>query len=342
MLKAGRSCPLTSAEAAGFNAVLVYSFLVYRLKMQKGDHNKAAVTNRQIHRGTGLCRSRTIPVAIQLLEKHGLLGRTSNRVFAHQGQSEPWFVQMKHAQNKPWYACFAYFEIWIPSSQKRRLTSRHNALFWLIVSKPRQRQSYYAMCLGIDEKTVSRAVKELRKLKLVSGSELEPCELTEEHLSMWQDKAARKATHTSFKLSKVGILTALSKDTPFKWFAPRNDTEPSAYESFVQMIDAYGAEMQNAGYSTVEISQYWDDATKTIVLETDALEPFELFVMQFRKIFQYIEALTLHNRAQRLFKGKNSLGLLKEVTTKAIHQLKAAWRNKLTYGGLCYWSWNPD
>src|SRR4051812_42037350 len=204
MLKAGKSCPLTSNTSAGFNAVVVYSFLVYRLKMAKGNQHKP-VTNRQIQRGTGLCRSRTIPAAVELLETHGLVGKHDGRVFAHQNTTATWFIEMKNSQHKPWYARFAYFKIWIPCTGKDRLTSRHNALFWLISAKPRQRQTYYAKCLGIDEKTVSRAVKWLRQIGLLSRSELEPRELTAAHLPMWQDKATRKAEQGPFRLSQAGI-----------------------------------------------------------------------------------------------------------------------------------------
>lgn len=82
-----------TTDSSGFNCVVVYSFLVYRLKMRHGDQHKAAVTNKQIERGTGLSRSRTIPKAIEVLEEHGLLGRNDRGVYAHQGQSGEWFVQ---------------------------------------------------------------------------------------------------------------------------------------------------------------------------------------------------------------------------------------------------------
>jgi hypothetical protein len=229
LLRAGQNCPLTSTEAAGFNSVVVYSFLVYRLKMRHGDQNKAAVTNKQIERGTGLSRSRTIPKAIEVLEDQGLLGRHDNRVFAHQGQSAEWFVQMRNSQNKPWYARFAYTPIWIPISGPSSLTPRQNAIYWLICSKPKQWQVYYALRLGIDEKTVGRAIERLRRLELLSWSGLQPLDLQPRHLDLWQDKARRTVKTKEFRLSDNAVLQDFAKDNPLTWFAA-DDMTPSRFQ----------------------------------------------------------------------------------------------------------------
>jgi hypothetical protein len=335
LLRAGQSCPFTSTTAAGFNAVLVYSYLVYRLKMAKGDQNKAAVNNKQIARGTGLCRSRTIPNSLKILEDEGLLGGTDAQVFPHQGQSFDWFVQMKNVQNKPWYARVAYLKIWIPSTSPDSLTPRHNAVYWLIRLKPRQRQVYYAKCLGIDEKTVARAITRLRKLELVSWSQLEPLELRDLHLALWQDKRKKKFKTKEFRLSNNEKMSLFAKDNPLTWFEGSD-------ERFALVLDGYGNRMRAAGYSTVEITAYWEATLLHILERAKVLEPFERFVTQFGKIFDHVEAVTLRNRAAGTFNGANSRGLLEQITRTATEELQTVWQNHLQYKSPFGWSWSPS
>ena len=246
------------------------------------------------------------------------------------------------SQHKPWYARFGYFPIYIPSSHKSRLTPRQNALYWLIGANARQKQVYYSMCLGIDVKTVGRAIETLRILGLVSWSQLEPLPLSADHLALWQDKAKRKLKSNEFQLSQSGLLLKFSETTPFQWFASDKERNRSAYEQFCERLDEFGNRMRAAGYSTVEITAYWDQTAKQILLEGNSMAPLELFVLEFRKLFAYVEATTLRNRAAGLFGGSNSLGLLKTVTRQATEQLKVVSENHRTYGGLCIWSWSPD
>lgn len=347
LLKAGKACPLTAPDAAtdkptsGFNSVVVYSFLVYRLKMAHGDQDKAAVTNKQIQRGTGQCRSRTIPKAIDMLEAHGLAGRVNNRVFARQGQSNGWFVQITNSHHRPWYARFAYFPIWIPCSNQGRLTPRQNALYWLIAAKPRQKQIYYSLCLGIDAKTVTRAVRKLRVLELLSWSGLEPRELTAEHMELWQDRAQHKLKSNEFQLSRTGVFTRIDASGHFVWFIGDATANQTPYEQFCDRLDETGNRMRSAGYSTVEIAAYWDDLAQHIMRSTNSMEPLELFILDFANIFAHVEAVTNRNRAAGQFAGANSLGLLKSVTRQVVQELQIVWENRRLYGGLCIWSWTP-
>jgi hypothetical protein len=339
LLRAGRDCLLTSTEA-GFNSILVYSFLVYRLKMAKGDQNTGAVTRMQIERGTGLSRSRTIPKAIEILEAQGLLGRANGRVYAHQGQSGDWFVQMKNSQHKPWYARIAYLNIWIPSSDPDSLTPRHNAVYWLVRSKPNQRQVYYAIRLGIDEKTVARAIERLRRLELISWSGIEPLQLQARHLALWQDKPKKKFKTKEFRLSDNPMMRAYATASPLTWFSGTDETAPS--QQFAQRLDGYGNRMRSAGYSTVEITTYWERTAKRIMDNTQAMEPFERFVIDFGRVFDHVEAVTQRNRAAGTFNGPNSLGLLETVTRQATEELQLVWQNHLTYGSFFAWSWSVE
>ena len=337
VLRAGRACLLTSTEA-GFSAILNYSFLVYRLKMAKGDQSKAAVTNRQIERGTGLCRSRTIPKAIEVLEEQGLLGRNNKRVFARQGRSPEWFVEMRNSQHKPWYARFAYLKIWIPSSDPRSLTPRQNAVYWTLRSKPKQRQVYYALRLGIDEKTVARAIERLRRLELISWSELEPLALQPDHLVLWQDTAKRKSKSKEFRLSDNKTIRDFAHDSQLTWFSEADGA--SSAQHFSQRLDGYGNRMRSAGYSTVEITAYWERITRHIVESTNTFEPFERFLIEFGRIFEHVEQVTLRNRVAGTFNGSNSLGLLNTITQQAADELQLVWQNHRTYGSFFAWSWS--
>ena len=218
---------------------------------------------------------------------------------------------MTNNHHKPWYARFAYVKIWIPSSDHRSLTPRHNAVYWRIRTKPRQRQVYYALRLGIDEKTVARAVERLRHLELISWSALEPLDLRADHLPLWQDKAKRTVTAREFRLSQFGILSQFAGNSSLGW----SKGDRSVFEN---LLDGYGNQMRSAGYSKVEIRTYWEQICKQILKDTNSLEVFDRFAFEFGRIFQHVEKVTLRNRVAGTFNGANGLGLLNTITHRPL------------------------
>lgn len=346
LLKAGRACPLLLSELgeSGFNAVVVFSFLVYRLKAAKGNSYRAAVSKKQIQRGTGLDRSRTIPAALQLLEKHDLIGTHKGRSFAYQPKDESWFLQMKHAAQKPWYARFAYFPIWIPAPVDNSLTPRQNALYWLIIQRPRQKQRYYSLCIGISDKTVRRTVEKLRNLHLLSEDDLTALRPAESHMYLWQDKAVRKSASTEYRLSRRGVFAKFENDAPYERFQGKrnnNGSFVSAYEQICEFVDLIGRKMQRAGYSRTEIETYWSETVNRILSEINLLVAIESLILEFPSIFEYVEAQTLRSRAAGRFQGANSLGLLKQCTKAAIDTLIASCDHYRRHGSVLHWSWQP-
>lgn len=127
------------------------------------------------------------------------------------------------------------------------------------------------------------------------------------------------------------------KQSSLTWFAA-DDTPPS--QRFAEMLNGYGNRMRSAGYSTVEITTYWEQTANLITGRTQALEPFERFVIQFSGIFDHAEAVTLRNRVAGTFNGANSLGLLRQLTQQAAEELQIVWQNHQTYGSFFSWSWS--
>jgi hypothetical protein len=155
-------------------------------------------------------------------------------------------------------------------------------------------------------------------------------------------KVKRKVKSNEFRLSQTGVLETITAGSPFQWFVAGDGAERSGYEQFCDRLDESGNRMRAAGYSTAEITEFWDKTATHIMVSTNSMETLELFVLEFRKIFEYVEATTLRNRAAGLFGSSNSLGLLKTISQQAARGLQLAWENHRQYGGLCLWSWEPN
>ncbi|MBS0205927.1 MAG: hypothetical protein JSS49_23755 [Planctomycetes bacterium] len=337
-LMAGKSCPLD------FNSVLVYSFLIYRYKLKNGMQQDAAVTRQQIHLGTGLCATRTIPTALEQLEQHGLIGLVDNRVFPFQPKQD-WFVQYRNGGLKPWFARIAYFPIWIPASAKSSgLVPRVNALFFLIKHKPNQTQSYYAAKLGVSLTTVRTAIKTLRRLKLLSVSELRGRDLAGDQWQLWQDKKKRtQTTVRRWRLSQSDLFQRIGARLENGKFLYFFQIEEEPRQTFDRIVDWFGNKMAARGYSRTEIESYWSDvAQRFLIDESDAsLHKFELFLwLNFLDVFNHAEKITLQSASAGIFSGTNSLGLLKRITSEAVSQINTAWDNHAHYGmGTCNHQW---
>lgn len=347
-LMPGKSCPLS------FNAVLTYSFLVYRFKAAKEDQQRGAVTRQQIHRGTGLSDTRTIPSAIAELEQHGLVGKdsTGERVFPWQPKQDGWFVEMTTPGMRPWHSRIAYFPIWIPTAGKSSgLVPRVNALYFLIRRSPGHRQAYYALKLKISDGTVRSALNTLRRLGLVSPLGLTAVEPTDDQLRLWQDRKTRKAATSEhvWRLSATDVFKSLLTrfDGRFRYFhdAIRDGKSLTAKQSCVKVIDWFGRTMQAAGYSRKEIIDYW---TQVFDLFGDgdslvSLSKLELFLnLNFHVVFEYAQQQTLKAASAGTFSGVNSSGLLLRITREVAHEIDRAWDLYAESGlGLCSHQWQP-
>ncbi len=325
---------------------MVYSFLVYRLSMAKGSQAQGAVTRQQIHRGTGLSDTRTIPAALTELEQHGLVGFNEGRVFPFQPRDRSWFVEFKNPGGREWYARITYFPIWIPDSAKASgLVPRVNALYFLIAKRPAQRQKYYALKLRVSVGTIRSAVSKLRRLGLISPDDLKANDPEDGQRAYWQDRQVRKAKQWRLSSSKLFKAILCHLDGQFQYFSTIDAEGRIASQVCTDMIDWFGQDMRTAGYSTKEIDDYWRQVIELCHLDASFSGPgkFELFVsLNFPVIFEYVEQQTLKARAAGQFSGTNSLGLLLRVTRQAIGEIDQAWDNFGTFGlGRCTYQWQP-
>jgi hypothetical protein len=336
VLVAGKASPLS------FNAVMVYSFLVYRFNVAKGSQHTGSVTRQQIHRGTGLSATRTIPAAIIELQQHGLIGLHGDRLFPWQPKQDDWFVGMKNPGMRPWYARIAYFPVWIPvSARGSGLVPRTNALYFLIRHREGQKKRYYALKLGVCEATVRSGIRTLRRLGLVSRYSIVAVEPNDEQLGLWQDRKTKKLKQ--WRLSETdrfqAVLGALDGSFTYYIDYALGGRAVSARQAFVEDVDQFGRKMQAAGYSTKEIDDYWQETAELCGIAAK----LELFIWgNFSTAFDYAQQQTRLNAAAGTFSGTNSLGLLKRLTRQALAEIDTAWENYAAYGlGRCTHQWTP-
>jgi hypothetical protein len=340
----GKTCPLS------FNAVLVYSFLVYRYKAAKGDQQRGAVTRQQIHRGTGLSDTRTIPDAIAELEQHGLVGWNGDgdRVFPWEPKHEDWFVGMKNPGMRAWHSRIAYFPIWIPMTGRASgLVPRVNALYFLIRQTPNQRQAYYALKLKISEGTVRSGIQTLRRLRLISPLGLSSVDCGDEQLALWQDRKSRK--EHGWRLSGEEMFKSLlaKMDGRFKYFQSDNlgGRPHTAKQMFVRVVDWLGRKMHSSGYSRHEITKYWTQVMELFEVNESpsGIGKLELFLdRNFHVVFEYAHQQTLKAASAGTFTGVNSFGLLMRLTHEAFNDINVAWDMYSSSGlGLCTHQWQP-
>ena len=319
LIQVGRSNPIgTEYSGQLFNAVLVYSFLVYRLTMEKGQWHAATCTRAAIHRGTGLDVNRAIPAAIIILKKFKLAGEYENRIYAIKPTDLDWFVLKEDSEKRSWFKRFAYTKLWIPRTDiSPRLMTRHNALYWLIKRKPAQAQKWYALVLGITEVTCRNGIARLRGFNLLSSTELRVVTPNEEQLALWQDSRKRKPKE---KNDRWRFSDYCDWFMDLCWFEDSDaDGEfVSSEQQFVRSMGQYQELMKQAGYSSKEMMEYWSEC-----LAGKEMLFVELFLHQgFIPVFELAESETRQNQRTGKFHGRNSLGFLKKYTASALLQIE--------------------
>lgn len=334
VIKCGRSCPLTGAKDS--NSILVYSFLVYRLRMGKGDARKGAVSIAQIERGTRLDR-KIIAVALEVLRALQLACECEDRWAALGPVVSDWFRKRKTNKTE-WYDQFAYFPIEIPEKNSG-LTNRQNLLYWSIVANPDQKQAYYALTLGLSSRTAMRGVKKLKSMGLLSDDGLRAVERTDELLCLWADSvpqriAIRTRKPAAYELAKDPGCYLSKFPVTFKFEIFCEVDESTAHERFVNRVNENGRSMLQANYTSREIVEVWNHLISDVKKRGGAvLQRWEVCVMQFPWIFQRAEDITAKNRALGKFNGRNSRGVLDQLIKEAIDTLE------LWQGDLLFWSY---
>jgi hypothetical protein len=204
-------------------------------------------------------------------------------------------------------------------------------LYFLIKSKPNQKQSYYALKLAVSDTTVRTAIKTLRGLKLISVGELSPRELAEQQLKLWLDQKKRRVTAVNrWQLSRTDLFQRIGKKLEQEKFLYFFQIEEEPRHTFDRVIDWFGNKMIARGYSRTEIDFYWNDVAGRFRIEesNSSLHRFEQFLwLSFLPVFEHAEEKTLHNASAGTFGGANSLGLLKRITDEAISQIQVALDN---------------
>jgi len=332
-LQAKKGCPLS------FNARFVYSFLVYRIGQAKGKTHPASVTIKQITNGTGLDKD-CARAAIEELEYHGLCAwtvkktvayeldgksgpvsveRQQGRVIALEGDSYDWFSERGIKRHAEWFDRFAYFKVSIPRSGT--LASRHNALFWLIHRRPRQKQVWYARILGISKNTVGPAIETLRQKKYLLGFGLVTAATADYSIYDQKKPKREKQRVLSIPLENPSALK-------FEWF--------EGHEQFAAKVKDMGELMLQCGFTEKAVFEYWSWTIQKLGGRFDFLE---IFVRDWHELFGHVEGVTGLNRQQGLFRGPNSGGLLKQETEMAIKVLECHLKNS---GSVFLWSYAPS
>ena len=321
-LRSGRSCPIGEVHRGErFNAIFVYSYLVYRLTMKDGDVATASVSRETIRRGTGLDTSRSIPTALRVLENHNLIGYVGNKIHAVEPEDLNWFVVMQNTESRSWYERISYCSVQIPArNHPSGLSARQNVLYWMITSKPRQAQKWYELTLGITPATCRSAIRALRRLNLLSPNELVAIKPNEQQMSLWQDsyKITKKVPNTDSEWR----LSSFCSEFEALWFftdAELSDGTPiSGRDYFIQRMDQYEKRLRQAGYTAADMSEYCQQLQATELTGYVEL----LFLRGFDDVFELAESETRQNQRTGKFHGRNSLGFLKKYTASALLQIE--------------------
>jgi hypothetical protein len=288
ILDCTRICPLQ------FNPLLAFSCLVRYARHGKG------ATAQQIHRATGLQRSQTVAAAIQVLAGHGLAARVDGYWHAVEpaGETAGWFPVCKNTVGRAWPARLAYWWLVLPSPASP-LTAKQNAVYCNLLDPCCERQAGLVRMLKLDKKTVATALAELRRLGLVSETELRANPPAADQLGWWADKPKQKAFRASAGVDDWSRF--------------------SDGEDVAAILDRFGRDMLDAGYSEADIRAYW-----RTVKDLGNNKVFYAFMTgHFSRLFEKVEADHAANRAAGKYgQARNSHGLLRTETRKVIARLR--------------------
>lgn len=325
-----------SQNPLDFNDVLVYSFLVFRFKYF--DKDRPGLSVRQIARGTSLDKSRTIPRACSRLISLGLAEQHNGGIVAKEpvGEATGWFHWKKDRDNWPWRDRLAKFLTWVPKSKAATptpLTPRQNCVFWLInswrVNNRRLTVAGLAKQLLISKRTVGRAIADLKKRGLLDDR-LKPSHTAEQKQQFWIEMKEPKTRSDS---SKWTLAYGLGSIFPDEYKSAFYETLNSRNSDF----DRIEAKMRKRQYAAKDMLTYWNG-----IIEGCNMQPhlFDWFMfMCFDTVFDLAERLTTTNRATGDTLVKNSLGLLKLISSNVLDAMHNLYNDR---GWEAVRIWSPD
>ncbi len=316
-----RSCP----KDIGYHEITAYGELLYRSRLDL----KTTLTD--LATTTGCERWHTLPKVVKRLREHGLADERLRPL-----PDEQKFFHRKKTQKRRWQDQLQTTTIYrlVPDAE---LTDIQNAVLWTIHSfnstgqRPHVRS--VAKLLRLDYRTVDKHLKWLQEHGYLDA-DLSVC-ADPRH---WQDAAPRLP----------GDPEARWDDFAAEWVASRyddgyNERKPRfaiAYPQVRRSLHDGCADMAQAGYTSVQIRDYWERVVPDACQGDFRLVLMEYFVERiFYKMFPAIEGETNRNRQLGKFHGQNSLGLLRQATAVQARTMKARLMERGIEG---LESWCPD
>lgn len=288
----------TKQNPLTFNCVQVYSYLV-----QRATHGKGA-TQKQISRATKLHASTAVPAALKALQAVGLAAKNGVRWVAvePQGQANAWFRFRRNSEGQAWCRRFSYWWSGI-RSKKSPLTTKQNAVYFKLLDMANggwslSRQALVRL-LRIDLKTVRTAITHLTEAGLLK-KDLSPVDPKPEQLPWFRTKPKK-------------VPYKISAGFDFGTDSPENEALKNLLDSFLPIL-------LNAGYSESDVDRYF-----SFVLDKSKKnrQVFSSFLSKFSPLFTQVEADHHANKAQgKYVKARNSMGLLKQETQRAISRIR--------------------
>ncbi len=325
-----------SQNPLDFNDVVVFSFLVFRFKYF--DKDRPGLTIRQIARGTGLDKVRTIPHACSHLINLGLAEPHKGGIVAKEpvGEAAGWFHWKRNRENWPWRDRMAKFLTLVPRSKSATttpLTPRQNCVFWLInswrVNNRRLTVAGLAKQLMISRRTVGRAISVLKKRGLLD-EDCKPTCTAEQKQQFWVEAAEKKARSEPSKWTLAYGLGSIFPD----------DYKSVHYETLETRnadCDRIEEKMRKRQYSSRDMLAYWNG-----IIQGCEMKPylFDWFMfMCFDTVFDVAERITTQNRATGNTVVKNSFGLLKLISGNVLDAMHTLLNDR---GWEALRSWRPD
>jgi len=290
---------ITRDNPLGLTAILVYSCLVNR-----ATHNKGC-RQATISRATSLHESTAVPAALKVLREHGLAEKRGAYWWAVEPTLETlqWFRYRQATEGQKWARRFSYWWTGVRKS-KAPLTTVQTVLLFKLANLSGRRVTVrgLAKLLGVDTKTVMRALKKLKAENLVDA-DLLPNKPTTEQV---------------------------------KWFRVRHEQPPfvlsqqfgSVFEADCdeailtkRLVDRAGELLLAADFSERQAVEYIDS-----VLRTAKRWPIIFaFMSAFETFFNEVAAQHKANvAAGKYMKAKNCRGLLAVETEKKLKRLAVA------------------